>query len=584
MTTVPGLLLAVMAATSPAPRGEVLDFSSRNCGPCQRMAPLVARLERDGLPIRAVDVDQQRDLAQRFNITAMPTFVLLVDGKEIDRHVGMMEESTLRAWIRRIPSDSPTAPLLASAGAGGTSPFVADPAVQLGQPQAFPQAQRSAAVPAAGASEPPRRDAPASQNPAPQGGLATNPGRPAEIEIRGSDSPLFEPATVPQPSDPMSASVRLRVTIDGKINLGSGTIIACHDGQALIATCGHIFRGSNESSRIEVNLFRNGSEPAFAGRLVKFDLESDVGLVMIETSQPLHCVPVARDLQRAREQEQVLNIGCSGGQPPTAEELVVTAVNPYLGPDNLECTGVPVQGRSGGGLFRSTGELVGICIAADPQRKRGVYAGLLALHELLAAAGYSSLFRTPETAVAAATAPEPQRPAETPPAAAAHSGSLLDSLSTEREFPGTVAAGASDLLSDFSSRGAAPPVAGTPVQIGPSATDAEIVCIIRPRNQPESASQVVIIHQASPKLLSYLRGEMGTSTGGGSGAVATAGELRRSRDGSVPTMGVSPARPLTPGDDLRPGTESISQKPTLQATALTATPFPRRYVRSQLAH
>jgi thiol-disulfide isomerase/thioredoxin len=553
MTTAPGLLFVLALAAAPAPRGEVLDFSAKWCGPCQQMAPVVARLERDGLPIRAIDVDAQRDLAERFNVTSMPTFVLVVDGREVDRHVGMMDEGQLRAWIQRIPTSSPIARL----EPGTSSGFVADPNVKLGTPEAL-RVERD--VP-----RQPEDTTPPVQSP-------------PEIEYRGSDSLLDEPAvaTSTQPA-PMSASVRLRVTVDGKINLGSGTIISCSDGRALVMTCGHIFRGFAEDSRIEVNLFRGGAEPSFVGRLVKFDLESDVGLVTFETREPLPCVMVARDVQRGREQEEVLNIGCSGGQPPTAEELMITAVNPYLGPDNLECTGVPVQGRSGGGLFRSTGELIGICIAADPDRKRGVYAGLLAVHELLEAAGYASLFKTPETPVAREAAPlVALQPAAAPPMDAARAAPALeiDARDAAGEFPSQLPPRHESPVASGQT------LAGTPVQIGADAADAEIVCIIRPRNQPESASQVVIIHQASPKLLSYLRGEMGTSTGSGNGSLAGMLNERRSREASVPTMGVAPVQPLG-HSGFTPGTTSIVQKPTLQPTTLTEAPLPRRYVRSR---
>jgi thiol-disulfide isomerase/thioredoxin len=85
MLSVPALVVALATAAAPAPRGEVIDFSATWCGPCQQMAPLVARLEREGLPIRKVDIDQDRAFANRYSITAMPTFVLVIDGKEVDR-------------------------------------------------------------------------------------------------------------------------------------------------------------------------------------------------------------------------------------------------------------------------------------------------------------------------------------------------------------------------------------------------------------------------------------------------------------------------------------------------------------------
>lgn len=585
MTTLSGLLLALVAAAAPAPRGMVLDFGTKWCGPCQSVAPLVARLERDGLPIRSVDAELQRDLAQQFGITNYPTFVLVIDGKEVDRHVGTMDEASLRAWLERIPQTEP-ATQVAQPGTGrSTQPFVADPNVRLGASTALGLEFDEASAPF--------QPRPAPQRSQPEGAATagTDQRGPAEFptaEIRASNVSLNDDAAEPSgAAAPMAASVRLRVTIDGRINLGSGTIIHSDDRQALIATCGHIFRGFAEGSPIEVNLFEGQESRSLAGKLVKFDLESDVGLLSIDTDRTLPVAPVARDVQKAQAQEAVVSIGCSGGQPPTVEELVVTEVNPYIGPDNLECTGVPVQGRSGGGLFRTSGELVAICIAADPKRKRGVYAGLLALHELLESAGYAHLYRTPDTVVAGA-APAGASATSTPDGGAASDAgrSLLDSLAPAGEAEGQTLPARQDsplLAFEPGSRDAAAPAAsGTPVQLGPEASDAEIVCIIRSRTQPESNSRVVIIHQASPKLLSYLRGEMGTSVSGeGAAALLSNHPARRTREESVPTMGVGRTPAAVSAEFPRPGQTTLSQKPTLQPTVLTATVTPRRYVRSR---
>ena len=605
MTSLTGLSLALALASAPTHRGEVLDFSAKWCGPCQQVAPLVARLERDGLPIRSVDVDQNRALAQRFNVTAMPTFVLIVDGQEVDRHVGMMGEAELRAWLSRIPKKSSppeiaqgTAPRSSGQSAGGSG-YVADPSVRLGSPQPFQIAEANPAPtqPAFQPREEPQRtQVPKREEPSRGGLLGLLSGRsnaaPEREEIRASDALLNEPAPQPPKSTPMAASVRLRVTVNGRINLGSGTIVASDAGKALIVTCGHIFRGFSEDSRIEVNLFGNNTEQSLNGQLVKFNEEADVGLVMIDVDRPLPTVPVGRDVQKARAQETVLSIGCSGGQPPTAAELVVTEVNPYLGPDNLECTGVPVQGRSGGGLFKSSGELIGVCIAADPDRKRGVYAGLLAVHDLLDESGYASLFRTPETALAATREFPAEQPFAEAPAANLSANtnggtSLLDSLSPAGDWPRGETLpprGGANVALAGGTNEPTPAMGGTPVQLGPEADDAEIVCIIRPRNQPEAASRVVVIHQASPKMLSYLRGEMRQSLDAqATDTLLSRESQRRPRTESIPTMGVSPARPLPSRVESSQiqSHSRLTQKPGLRPTALSTPIQPRRYVRSR---
>src|SRR5207342_389065 len=44
----------------------LLDFTATWCGPCQQMSSIVSRLERQGYPIRKVDVDQEPDLAAKY--------------------------------------------------------------------------------------------------------------------------------------------------------------------------------------------------------------------------------------------------------------------------------------------------------------------------------------------------------------------------------------------------------------------------------------------------------------------------------------------------------------------------------------
>lgn len=588
MSSVPAILIALATAAAPTSRGEVIDFSATWCGPCQQVAPLVARLEREGLPIRKVDVDQERPFANQFRIKAMPTFVLVVDGREVDRRERAMSEAELRAWVKRIPTlQDSVAEGKVLPTSGTISPFVADPNTRLGQPQsinrAFPS-ETAAHTPAVNPLQD-NRAFPATASP-----VSTV----ADASMTNS-----QPNTAAVQKDPMAASVRLRVTIDGQINLGSGTLIESAAGKAHIVTCGHIFRGINESSRIEVNLFQDGREQSVMGQLVKYDLDADVGLIVIPTSGALPTVPVARSHQAPQAQEPVLSIGCSGGQNPTTQEIQITAVNPYLGPENLECTGVPVQGRSGGGLFRPTGELVGICIAADPERKRGVYAGLAAVHSLLKDAGLSHLVelapsqfvqsqpfasdaaRTPVASVSQET--PVQFPSSNP--APATGGSLLAAVHSE-EAPRR------HLFDDPSSLASAgnPPVPqGTPIQLGAGSEDAEVICIIRPRNQPESASRVVIVHQASPKLLSYLRGEMGTSTdAAGTGSMLSYRAERLPRPSLRPMLTHSTVPAATDIPSQRRASQSAAlvsahhysqPRHTLQQTSLSA----RRYVRTPSA-
>jgi hypothetical protein len=230
-----------------------------------------------------------------------------------------------------------------------------------------------------------------------------------------------------------------------------------------------------------------------------------------------------------------------------------------------------------------------VCIAADPERKRGVYAGLLAIHELLTDAGYAALFRQPEPAIVPENAPVVAAAESHAPASAADAptgGSLLQSLVPADEWPmssADIPRSVSELAQISSEAAPAGRPVGLPIELGDDVNDAEIVCIIRPRNRADSPSEVVIVHQASPKLLSYLRGEMGTSVGSLSDrAILSDDHSRRSRESSVPTMDVTPSRPLgAAGEESLPASFVAGPRPTLHPTALTAPILPRRYIRTR---
>ncbi len=587
MTTVPTFaLLAVMAGTAHAGgRGEVIDFSASWCGPCQQIAPTVARLERAGYPIRTVDVDAQRAEAERFQITAMPTFVLMVDDKEVDRHVGAMSEQQLLAWIDRIPRDPPqkqrNQEIVARGQSSSSLAYVADPSVQLGQSRPF------------GASGAGVADSSRSSS-----SVSDSQGDGARIAEPFPHSPSDEKpvafVSTQEPSShsysPMQSSVRLRVTINGNINLGSGTIIDCSGGVARILTCGHIFRGLNASSRIEVNLFEGEREKTFVGKVIKYDARmdgADVGLVEIATESPLPFVPVAKASGSPVVDDKVVSIGCSGGQPPTASEETVTAINPYVGPATIECTGIPVQGRSGGGLFNQHGEVAGICIAADPPHKRGVYAGLPAIHDLLKECGLSYLYEPKRPSAASSALAANHEHAEE--GAPEHADSLLGSLFgappvspeevPEREEP-----------SPARLAGTAENKPSAPLSLGPEAEDAEIVCIIRSRSNPEAVSQVVIINRATPKLLSYLRGDIHASPSQmlPEKTAISKSSVREPRRGLVSTGVVSRAWKMSPPPRsrsslasplLQTSASAASERSELKQTSLSRHRTPRPYTR-----
>lgn len=69
---------------------KVVMFSASWCNPCKQAKPVFQQLKesRSDVQFEVVDIDEHRDMAQDFNVTGVPTFMLIEDGEEVRRLVG----------------------------------------------------------------------------------------------------------------------------------------------------------------------------------------------------------------------------------------------------------------------------------------------------------------------------------------------------------------------------------------------------------------------------------------------------------------------------------------------------------------
>lgn len=80
---------------------EILDFYADWCGPCQMMKPTMAEFEKlhPEVKVTAVNVDEEQELAEKYGVSGIPCLVVLKDGEEVNRAVGVQPLKKLEKLV-----------------------------------------------------------------------------------------------------------------------------------------------------------------------------------------------------------------------------------------------------------------------------------------------------------------------------------------------------------------------------------------------------------------------------------------------------------------------------------------------------
>ena len=92
---------AIIKAETPT----LVDFYATWCGPCNAMHPVLDQLKKqmgEGVRILKIDVDKNPDIADKFKIRGVPTFMLFKSGKMMWRQSGGMDVSTLKRRVKEL--------------------------------------------------------------------------------------------------------------------------------------------------------------------------------------------------------------------------------------------------------------------------------------------------------------------------------------------------------------------------------------------------------------------------------------------------------------------------------------------------
>lgn len=78
----------------------VYYFTADWCNPCKKTRPIVEEMNREThIKFQIIDIDSELELAKKFEIRSVPTFILLEEGTEIKRITGAQNREQLEAFI-----------------------------------------------------------------------------------------------------------------------------------------------------------------------------------------------------------------------------------------------------------------------------------------------------------------------------------------------------------------------------------------------------------------------------------------------------------------------------------------------------
>ena len=79
----------------------LIDFNANWCGPCRMLRPILDEIstENNNVKIVSINIDNEEDLAREYGVMSIPCLVLVKNGKEIRRSVGLMPKEEVIKFI-----------------------------------------------------------------------------------------------------------------------------------------------------------------------------------------------------------------------------------------------------------------------------------------------------------------------------------------------------------------------------------------------------------------------------------------------------------------------------------------------------
>ena len=75
----------------------LIDFYADWCGPCRMLGPVIDEIasEKKDINVGKINVDSEKELANKFGIRSIPTMIVFKNGKEIKRLIGFLQKDEI---------------------------------------------------------------------------------------------------------------------------------------------------------------------------------------------------------------------------------------------------------------------------------------------------------------------------------------------------------------------------------------------------------------------------------------------------------------------------------------------------------
>ena len=75
----------------------LLDFWASWCGPCKSLSPVIDEIAKEHPEIKVckVNIDEEQELAEQFNIMSIPTLLIVKDSKVVNQSVGLKTKNQI---------------------------------------------------------------------------------------------------------------------------------------------------------------------------------------------------------------------------------------------------------------------------------------------------------------------------------------------------------------------------------------------------------------------------------------------------------------------------------------------------------